>query len=114
MTTPDHVTVHRVTVHLEDRDIDLKLITDAQFAMLGNLGKKVLDEKAPAADRMKASGTMMTILLSMIISEDDREYVENLIVIGKVDLGKLTAFIHAFKQDDVPKTRVTRARAPKK
>lgn len=97
------------------REIQLQMITDAQFALLGSLGARAQNENLPPNDRFKATGQMMAILLSMIVADSDKQFIEDEITAGNLDLGGMTRFIETFSDVKVePKTRVSRARTAKK
>lgn len=103
------------TYPIAGREVKLKLPTEAQYAMLGTLGNRITNTALPPADRLKAVGQLMAIMLSMVVKPEDRNFVEDKVINGELGLADFTEAIRAFGEDQTSKkTTVRRARTAKK
>lgn len=98
-------------VDVNGRLVVVKAPNDAQIMLLGQQGTLVMSERTAPADRMAAAGTLMNILSALIVQDDDREYVKEQIVAGKLDMAGMTEFIQAFRDKAKP-VAVRRGRTP--
>lgn len=111
MTTP----VETRTVPLRDRTITIKMIGDAQLALLAREARLLTRDGIPGERKVSGAARMFDIMESMVVSEEDREYVEDLIATGGLDLREFLGFIEAFKEEAPPeKPKVRRGRPPTK
>ena len=99
-------------VPINGRDITVKAPSDAQIMLMGQQGQVAMNPKASAQDRMFAAGTLMKILVALVVDDGDREYIQDQIVIGELDMAALTSFIEAFRdKKKAPAVRRGRAAA---
>ena len=77
-------------------------------------GARLLQKaEVPNARKVAGAARMFDILESMVVGDDDREYVTDLIAAGDLKLTDLTNFITSFKPED-EKPKVRRGRPPLK
>lgn len=76
---------------------------------------KVLQRDDASTDRkLEGVDRMFRILESAIVQPADREYLEELMTIGDLDLRELLTFVTAFQDEDDDKPKVRRGRTPAK
>ena len=97
-------------VDVNGRSVVVKAPNDAQIMLMSQQGNVVANDRAKPADRMAAAGTLMNILSALIVQDDDRDYVKDEIIAGKLDMAGMTPFITAF-QDKAKPPAVRRGRA---
>ena len=98
-------------VDVRGREILVKQLNDAQLMLLLREAKLVQKEGVEAGRRLTAIGRLFDILESVVISEDDREYLTDLTVAGDLALSDLLGFINAFATEvEQSKPTVRRAR----
>jgi hypothetical protein len=116
MTEPDPGRATRI-VPVQGRNIVIRQLADTQLMLLNRSARILqrsdvdLDNKAATVDRM------FTILENQVVQPEDREYLEDLMAEGKLDLRELLSFVSTFFQDEEEadtKTKVRRARTPAK
>jgi hypothetical protein len=112
MTEPDTGKETRL-VDVKGRTIVVRLITDAQFALMAQLSRLLQRDGVDNKRKVAGAGRMFDILESMVVQEEDRDYVTDLIATGDLVLTDLTGFISAFK-DEEAKPKVRRGRPPTK
>lgn len=105
-------------VDIKGRDVEIRPLNDAQAALMAReiriMGKSGMDGKR----RIDAVARMFSILESVVVSDEDREYMDDLIIAGKLDLRELTSFVTVFRDDEgeeeEEKPKVRRGRPPVK
>lgn len=100
-------------VPVNGRDILVRQITDAQAGMMLRDSRRLQREDVANEEKVKATARMFNILESVVIGEADRDYLEDEIVAGKLELKDLLDFIRSFK-DEQQKPVVRRGRPPKR
>lgn len=99
---------------LAGREMMLKLPTSGQFTLINTFVARVSNDNLEPKARMKAAGQLMSIMLSMIVTDSDREYAEDQIAAGVLDLSDFAEAFQAFKGDTEKKTTVRRAPAKRR
>jgi len=102
------------TVDIQGRDVVIKPLNDAQLALMGREVRLMSKDTTPRERKLDAVSTMFTILESVVVSAEDKEYMNDLIIAGKLDLKALTSFVTVFTGEDAQKPKVRRGRAPAK
>lgn len=100
-------------VPIEGRSVVVRLINDAQIALLLREAKIAQRDDVSRERRMDAAARIFDIMESAVVQEDDRLYVLGKITEGKVEMKDLMTFWTAFsdeKQEEKPKVR--RGRPP--
>lgn len=104
-------------VDIQGRDVEIRPLNDAQLALMA---REVRIMSKPTFDRtrkMEAAAIMFNILESVVISPEDKEYMNELVVEGKLDLKELTSFVTVFnteKEAAPAPPKVRRGRPPVK
>jgi hypothetical protein len=114
MTTPDPGRKTRI-VKVRDRNIVIRQLVDAQMMLMAREAR-VLQRDDMSTDR-KIDGVdrMFRILQSAVVQPEDREFLDELIIIGDLDIKELMSFITVFNElDEDDKPRVRRGRPPVK
>jgi len=88
-------------------------MVDAQNALLGREARVLQRDEVEGNRKIVGAARMFDILESMVVQEDDQEYLTNLIAVGDVTLTDIMGFISAFKPED-EKPKVRRGRPPTK
>lgn len=114
MTNPDPGLDTRI-VPVHGRNIVVRQLVDTQMMLL-NRGARLLQRSDLDRDnKMAAVDRMFTILESVVVQPEDREYLENLMAEGKVAIKDMLGFISAFSEDqEEEKPKVRRGRPPVK
>ena len=110
MTGPDPGKETRI-IELKGRQLVIKSLNDAQIALMAREAK-ILQGNAEGDRKFTGVTRMFNLLESMVVQEEDKEYLNDLIVSGDVELKDLTDFIAAFKPED-EKPTVRRGRPPR-
>ena len=107
MTNPDPGRETRV-VPVHGRSIVIRQLIDAQMMLL-NRGARILQrDDVDGAHKLATVDRMFTILESVVVQPDDKEFLEGLMAEGKIKLKDLMDFISAFNEDqpeEKPKVR---------
>ncbi len=101
-------------VDIQGREVEIKQLNDAQMALMAREVRMLTREGVDGARRLDAVARMFSILESVVVRPEDRAYMDDLIVEGKLDLRELTGFVTVFfNEDAVPeKPKVRRGRPP--
>jgi hypothetical protein len=104
------------TVDVKGRDVAVQRLNDAQLLLLAREARLAQRDSTERQRRLEAIGRIFDLLESAVIEDADREYLMDLTVKGKLDLGDLTGFISTFTQEDEEeeKPKVRRGRPPKR
>lgn len=115
MTTPE-VPEETETVPVHGRDIEVQQLNDAQLLLLSREAREARKESVESERRVTAIGRIFDLFESVMVKEEDKEYIIELIIARKLKLADLTPFITAFSGDEEEeeKPRVRRGRAPAK
>lgn len=102
------------TVVVQGRDIVVQRLVDTQMMLMARDAKRLQDDKLPTNVKLDAASRMFDILESAIVEPADVEYMEELMVKGKLDLRELTEFVTVFQVEEASagKPRVRRGRPP--
>lgn len=99
-------------VELRGRMVAVQDLVDAQMMLLAREAKVLRDKNSSNDRKMSSVGRMFTVLESALVEPDDRDYMNDLIATGDLDLRELVAFVTAFETDAVAevKPKVRRGR----
>lgn len=112
MTQPDPGTETRL-VTLKERTLVIKRLTDAQYALLARESQILQRDGIDNARKVKGAARMFDVLESMVVQEDDRDFLTDQIAAGDVTLGDLMDFVTTFTEAE-EKPKVRRGRPPLK
>ncbi len=101
------------TIPISGRDITVHKLSDAQFVLMAREAKQVQRDSTDPERRVVAAARLFDILESMLVIEDERDFVLDEIIAGKIELNDLLAGIRAFG-DEPAKPKVRRGRPPTK
>lgn len=113
MTSPDPGRETQV-VPVRDRSIVVRKLADTQMLLLAREAKVLQRDDASTDRKLEGVDRMFRILESAIVQPADREYLEELMTIGDLDLRELLTFVTAFQDEDDDKPKVRRGRTPAK
>ncbi len=110
MTSPDPGRETRL-VPVQGRNIVVRQLVDAQMMLL-NRGARLLQRDDLDRDaKMATVDRMFTILESVVVQPEDREFLEDLMAEGKLNLRHLMDFVSVFNEDEPEeKPKVRRGR----
>lgn len=113
MTEP--VTNER-TVPIKGRDVAVRRLTDAQMTHLLRHAKILQKEDISKEVKVESLERVFVILHTVVLRQEDQDYLTEQEELGKVELDDLKAFITAFQdqgtEEEKPKAR--RGRPPKR
>jgi hypothetical protein len=112
MTNPDPGKETRI-VDVRGRNIVVRELVDAQLLLLGREARLAMNPATDQNRRLICVGRIFDILESVIVQEEDRDYILDLTVKGTLSLADMLGFISAFQEDE-QKPRVRRGRASTK
>jgi len=113
MTNPEDPDKGTRDVPVKGRDITVKQLNDAQLLLLGREARLASKESTDGARRLDAVGRVFDLLESVVIGQDDRDYLMDITVKGDLKLKDLMGFITAFsdeEEDQEQKPRIRRGR----
>lgn len=111
MTQPDAGRETRL-VDIKGRQVVVRMLLDAQLLLMTRESRILQQADASNARKVAGAARMFDILESMVVQDEDREYVSDLIAAGDLELKDLTEFISSFKPED-EKPKVRRGRPPR-
>jgi hypothetical protein len=117
MTTPEDPGQEKTRpVDIKGRAVEVQQLLDAQLLLLSREARLASKESTEGNRRVVAVGRIFDLLESVMVNEEDKEYLIELIVKRNLELDDLRGFITAFSDDDEPeeKPRVRRGRPPTK
>lgn len=116
MTTPDDTGRETRIVDVRGRNIVVRKIIDTQMMLLAREAKVLQRDDVSSDRQLTAVDRMFRILESAIVQPSDKEFLEDLMLDGELDLRELTSFVTIFsgEDDESPKPKVRRGRAPVK
>jgi hypothetical protein len=107
MTNPDPGRETRI-VPVQGRNIVIRQLVDAQMMLLNRGARLLQRDDIDRASKLATVDRMFTILESVIVQPEDKEFLENLMAEGTLSLSDLTSFVSAFNEDqsdEKPKVR---------
>jgi hypothetical protein len=116
MTTSDPGRSTRI-VPVHGRNIVIRQLVDTQLMLLNRSARILQRTDVDAETKGTTVDRMFMILENQVVQPEDREFLEDLMAEGKLDLRELLSFVSIFNEDsdDVDtKLKVRRARTPAK
>src|SRR5690348_16035819 len=110
MTTPEDSGRETQVVTIGDRSIVLRKLTDAQRTLVGRWASMLTRSDVDGAQKLSLIDKMFTTLESVIVQQTDRDFVEDLMARGEMDLKTLHGFVTAFDQPSEPGARPSKVR----
>ncbi len=99
-------------IPISGREITVRQLTDGQLTLIMREARVIQRDTVETERRMVGAARLFDIMESMVVTEEDREFVLDEIVAGKVELRDLLAGLKAFSEEEKPKVR--RGRPPKR
>jgi hypothetical protein len=100
-------------VDVRGRSIVVRKIIDTQMMLLAREAKVLQRDDIGTDRQLTAVDRMFRILESAIVQPSDRDFLEDLMLDGELDLRELTSFVTVFGETEVSaKPKVRRGRAP--
>lgn len=97
------------------RTVKIRLITDMQFLLLSRDAEKLRQDSTSDHDRLRIAGRMMDVMESMVVTQEDRDYLMELTVQGELHVSDMVNMLAAFRDEEVEtKPKVRRGRPPGK
>lgn len=111
MTSPDDPGRETRIVDVRGRQVVVRKIIDTQMMLLAREAKVLQRDDITADRQLTAVDRMFRILESAIVQPSDREFLEDLMLDGELDLRELTGFVTIFgSSEEVTKPKVRRGR----
>lgn len=110
------------TVTIADRDIEVIELTETQFALMGRemsrLERVMRKENVNSEDirpTLDGMGRVLDIIETRVISQEDRDFLVDLMAKGDLNVQDILPILTAFADDAIPrKAAVSRARTNRK
>ena len=104
------------SVTIKGREIDVVAPTDVQFMLMGREAQRVQRalkndtiSKEQIPNMLNSMATVLDILETRVVSEEDREYLIDLMKAGDLEIHDLSPIISAFaSEEEAPKKTVVR------
>ena len=109
MTTPEDPDKDTRIVPVKGHNVVVRQLNDAQLLLLGREARLAAREDTEQARRLAAVGRIFDLLESVVVQEEDKEYLMDLTVKGDLELKDMMDFITAFSEPEA-KPRVRRGR----
>lgn len=114
MTNPDPGRETQVVL-VRDRNIVVRKLVDTQMLLLAREAKILQRDDVDTDRKLAGIDRMFRILESAVAQPSDREFLEELMLEGELDLRELLTFVTVFNEDDAAtKPKVRRGRTPVK
>lgn len=104
-------------VDVHGRNIVIKRLVDTQVMLLAREAKILQRDDISVDRKLDGIDRMFAILESVVVSQPDKDYMNQLMTNGELDLRELVSFVTTFEVpegDETPKVQVRRGRAPAK
>lgn len=102
-------------VPVQGRSIVIRQLIDAQMMLLNRGARLLQRDDLDKESKLATVDRMFTILESVVVQPEDREFLEDLMAEGKLSLRDMMSFISAFNEDqEEEKPKVRRGRPPAK
>lgn len=113
MTTPVDPGRETQVVAVRDRSIVIRQLIDTQRMLIARWAVMIQRDDIPGAQKLELLSKMFDTLESVIVQQEDRDYVEELMAAGQLDLRELISFMTAFDNqgEGGAKPKVRRGRA---
>jgi hypothetical protein len=114
MTTPVDPGRETQIVLVRDRNVVIRQLIDTQRMLIARWAVMLQRDDVTGAQKLDLLNKMFNTLESVVVQQEDRDYLEELMAEGELDLRELISFITAFdkKADEPAKPKVRRGRAP--
>jgi len=100
------------TIPINGRDITVRRLNDGQLALLFREANQVEKDNIDNRRRITAAARMFDLMEYTVVTEEDKQFVLDGIMDGKVELKDLLQGLSAFAEEQKP--RVRRGRPPTK
>ncbi len=112
MTNPDDGGRETQVVTVRDRSIVIRQLVDTQMMLLAREAKILQREDVGMDRKLTGIDRMFRILESVVVQPADKEFLDDLMVAGELDLRELMSFATAFNDVTEGKAKVRRGRTP--
>lgn len=110
MTNPDEGRETRI-VQVRERTIVVRRLVDTQIMLLAREAKVLQRDDVGMDRKLNGIDRMFRILESVIVQSEDREFLEELMINGDLDLTELMSFVSVFGEEAAQaKPKVRRGR----
>lgn len=100
-------------VPVKGRSIVVRQLMDTQMVHLLRHSRILQKDDVAVKEKLDSVERIFTILETMIVQQEDRDYMVEMEEAGEIELKDLMAFITAFQGDEPEKPRARRGRPPK-
>lgn len=109
------VAIDAEAIDIKGRPVTLKKITVGQMALVLRESKRMQRDDVTGKEAMAALERVDLIIASLIVFDEDREYVENLLANGTLDLTDMVRLVmDIYTKDAEEKPKVARRGRPPK
>ena len=116
MTTPVDPGRETQIVLVRDRNIVIRQLIDTQRMLIARWAVMLQRDDITGEQKLNLLNKMFDTLESVIVQQEDRDFLEELMAAGELDLRELIGFMTAFDKniagEGQAKPKVRRGRAP--
>lgn len=97
------------------KDVSFRGLTEGQYMQMVHEASIFSNENTPNDRRMKSLDRLFRVMFSLVVEPEDREYVEDQMADGEIDIHVLLkALRDVYKVDDTAQPKVRRGRPAKR
>lgn len=110
------VAIDAKAIDIQGRPITLKKITVGQMALVMRESRRMQRDDVTGKEAMAALERVDTIVASLIVFDEDKEYVDELMAAGTLDITEMVQHVMAIYTEGSAeeKPKVRRGRPPKR
>lgn len=109
MTSPDSGRETRVVL-VRERSIVVRRLIDTQMLLLAREAKVLQRDDVDTDRKLDGIDRMFRILESAVVQPSDRDFLQELMLDGQLDLRELLSFVTAFNEETAARPKARRGR----
>lgn len=86
-------------VEILDRQIAVRELTEGQMMVLARYADTASTETVDTRQKIHAVARMLSILERAVVEDEDRRFLEDQMMDGKLELADMTAVVSVFKEE---------------
>jgi hypothetical protein len=94
-------------IDILERSIVVRELTEGQMLVLSRYADQASSDRTDPRTKVAAVSKMLTVLEQAVVQAEDRQFLEDQMIAGNLDLGAMTQVVSVFQQEK-PKNRATR------
>lgn len=99
-------------MNIGGREVLCRFLTEAQFMQMAYEAQVLGSDKIPDTRKIKTLTRMFRIMRSIIVDDDDKDYIEDLMADGTINMSDLLAVIKELNEAGTTKSTAKVRRGP--